>query len=202
MKETEQARTRRRWITLSEVVGIGALIIAGLSYWDAHQERVAAPKAAAAAAASARPVPLVLTGTLDATRDRVDLKPAAGGQVIATQTVRFPTAVRGDAVDTTGNARIEAAWFETGLRTALKGAKLHAGRHRLAVGIETTYTDGDTTRTDRAVYDLGYSLHGRMLRPDAVAIEGVGLVRRTGGDLQAAVDARFAGQLPAAAKSE
>lgn len=199
MRETEQARTRRRWITLGEIVGIGALIISGLSYWDAHQERAAAPKAAAA---PAKPVPLVLTGTLNAAHDRIDFHPAASGQVIQTQTVHFPTAVRSDAVDTTGNARIEAAWFETGLRTALKGAKLHAGRHRLAVGIETVFIDGDTTHTDRAIYDLGYSLHGRLLRGDAVAIEGVGLVRHAGSDLQAAVDARFAGQLPAAAKTE
>ncbi len=197
MKETEQARTRRRWITLGEIVGILALVISGLSYWDAHQDRVA-PKAVAAAPAKA--VPLVLTGTLDAARDRIDLHPATSAQVIQTQSVRFPSAVRADPVDTTGNARIEAAWFESGLRTALKGAKLHAGRHRLAVGIETTYTDGDATRTDRAVYDIGYSLHTRLLRPDAVAIEGVSLVRRTG-DLAAAVDARFAGQIPAAAKA-
>ncbi len=195
MKETEQARTRRRWITLGEIVGILALVISGLSYWDAHQERVAAPKAAAAA--PPRAVPLVLTGTLDAAHDRIDLRPASAEQVIQTQTIRFPTAVRADTVDTTGNARIEAAWFEAGLRAALKGAKLHSGRHRLAVGIETVFVERDATRTDRAVYDLGYTLHTRLLRPDVVAIEGIGLVRRVA-DLPAAVDARFAGQVPAA----
>ena len=192
MSETPEARTRRRWITMGEIIGIAALVISGLSYWDAHQERVAPPKAAAVAT---KAKPLILTGTLSAARDRIDLHPASSDDVIQTQTIRFPASVRVDAVDTTGNARIEAAWFEDGLRAALKGAKLHAGRHRLAVGIETNYVTGDATRTDRAVYDIGYTLHERLLRSDAVAIEGVSLVRRTA-DLQAAVDARFAGQVP------
>jgi hypothetical protein len=194
MTETTEARTRRRWITMGEIIGIAALIISGLSYWDAHQERVAPPKPPTVVPAKEKP--LVLTGTLSAARDRIDLRPASSDDVIQTQTIRFPATVRADAVDTTGNARIEAGWFESGLRAALKGTKLHAGRHRLAVGIETSYVAGDATRTDRAVYDLGYTLHERMLRPDAVAIEGVSLVQRVNGDLQAAVDARFAGQLP------
>lgn len=192
MKETEQARSRRRWITLGEVVGILALVISGLSYWDAHQERVVTTKATPAAV---RAAPLLLTGTLADGGARIDLK-AANGEVVQTQTVRFPTTVRADPVETTGNARIEAAWFDTGLRAALKGRKMHSGRHRLAVGIETSYVNGGVTATDRAVYDLGYSLHTRLLRPDAVVIEGVSLVRRAGRDLSAQVDTRFVGSLP------
>lgn len=193
MSETPEARTRRRWITVGEIIGILALVVSGLSYWDAHQQRVAAPKTAAA---PAKPSSLVLTGILDLAHDRIDLHPASPDQVIQTQTIHFPASVRADAVDTTGNARIEAGWFDAGLRAALKGSKLHAGRHRLAVGIETVFVAGDATRTDLAIYDLGYTLHARMLRPDAVAIEGVSLVRHAGADLQAAVDARFAGQVP------
>jgi len=195
MKETEQARARRRWITLGEVVGIAALIVSGLSYWDAHQERVVAAKVAPAVV---RAGPLLLTGTLAAGGERVDLKPATAGQVVQTQTVRFPTMVRGDAVETTGSPRIEAGWFESGLRAALKGHKVHTGRHRLAVGLETVYVSNGVAATDRALYDVGYSLHSRLLRPDAVTIEGVSLVRRAGGDLQAQVDTRFVRALPPA----
>ena len=71
-----------------------------------------------------------------------------------------------------------------------------------AEGAVHIFTPTDRARCDRAVYDLGYSLHSRLLRGDAVAIEGVGLVHHVGNDLQAAVDARFAGQLPPAAKAE
>lgn len=186
--ETPAARTRRRWITLGELVGIGALIVSGLSYWDAHRDRVATRTITPAAV---RAGPLVLTGTVDAAGDRIVLKPAGAGEVIETQTIRFPTMVAKDPVETTGNAHIEAAWFETGLRAALKDGKLHGGRHRLPVVIDTSYVSGATAATDHALYDLGYSLHGRLLRPDAVTIEGISLVRRAPGDLQAEADARF-----------
>jgi hypothetical protein len=194
MAETPEARSRRRWITLGELVGICALIVSALSYWDAHRERVATRVPAATAA---RAGPLLLTGTVDAAGDRIALKPAGADQVVETQTIRFPSMVRKDAVETTGNAHIEAAWFETGLRTALKDRKLHSGRHRLPVVIETSYASGATTATDHALYDLGYSLHGRLLRPDAVTIEGISLVRRSTGDLQADADARFVRSIPA-----
>ena len=29
-----------RWLTFAELVGIGALAIAGLGYWDSHRERL------------------------------------------------------------------------------------------------------------------------------------------------------------------
>ncbi len=192
MSQTEQERTRRRWITLGEIVGIGALGVSVLSYWDAHQER----KATAVQAPGARAAPLVLTGKIEHNGERIVLKPAAADQVIGTQTIHFPTAVKPDPVETTGNPRIEAAWFDAGLRDALKGAKLHAGRHRLPVVVETTYVAGAATMTDRALYDLGYSLHSRLLRPDVVTLEGISLVRRGGGDLQAAADAHFVKSLP------
>lgn len=195
MKETEQARTRRRWITLGEVVGILALVVSGLSYWDAHRDRMVTARADPA---SVRVMPLLLTGTLAADGERIDLKPAAVGQVVQTQTVFFPSTVHRDGVDTTGNARIEASWFDAGLRAALKGRRIHSGRHRLAVGLETVYVASGVTVTDRAIYDLGYSLHTRLLRPDAVAIEGVSLVRRVAGDLRAQVDTRFIRSLPLA----
>lgn len=191
--ETPEARTRRRWITLGEVIGIAALVVSGLSYWDAHRERAATR----APAAAVRAGPLVLSGTVDAAGDRIALKPA-GDAVIQTQAIRFPTTIRKDAVETTGNARIEVAWFESGLRAALRDAKLHSGRHRLPLVVDTVYVSGAVTATDHALYDLGYSLHGRLLRPDAITIEGVSLVRRAPGDLQAAADARFVRLTPPA----
>lgn len=189
--ESSEARTRRRWISVGEVVGVLALLISAASFWDSHQERATEGKATTPVA---RAAPLVLSGMVDAGRDRIDLRAASSTQVIQTQTIRFPTAVRADAVDTTGNARIEAGWFESGLRSALRES--HAkGRHRVAVGIETVYLDGDARRTDRAIYDIGYRLNPRFLRPDVVEVEGVSLVQaRVGADLQKRVDARFAVQ--------
>lgn len=219
MSETPQeaAKTRRRWINLGEIVGILALAISAASFWDSHSEREAELAVKAAAPAS-RTGGLVLTGTVDAARDRLDLRAAAADQVIQTQTLHFPASVRADPVETTGSPRIESGWFDAGLRDAIRSAKAAPGdaapgvtapakatarsapagarrRHHVAVGIETVYVAGDVTRTDRAVYDIGYTLRERFLRPDAVELEGISLVEpRVGADLQARVDARFARQ--------
>jgi hypothetical protein len=112
--------------------------------------------------------------------------------VIQTQSLTFPTDVRADEVETTGNPRIEAGWFDAGLAKALK-ARGRGGKEiqdRAPVGIVTVYIEDGETKTDRAIYLVGYSLHPRVMRSDRVELEGLSLVRRgVGEDVRSAVDA-------------
>ncbi|MBS0333872.1 MAG: hypothetical protein JSS35_13980, partial [Proteobacteria bacterium] len=44
---SEEARKRRlqlRWLTLAELVGVAALVIAALGYWDNHREKIEAER--------------------------------------------------------------------------------------------------------------------------------------------------------------
>ena len=190
--ETPAAKRRRlRWISLAELIGVLALLISAASYWDAHRDRV---RAEAPTPAKHLP-PLLLTGTADVSRDALALKPASGDAVVQTQTLTFPAAVATDPVETTGNPRLEAGWIADGLRKALPS---RAGRGpRLPVGIVTTYVlDGDT-RTDVALYDVGYSFRDRMLRSRLVELEGITLVRHLPmAQLKAAVEARWTRAVP------
>ncbi|QXQ06452.1 hypothetical protein KX816_20280 [Sphingosinicellaceae bacterium] len=185
--ETPAAKRRRlRWISFAELIGVLALVISAAGYWDSHRERERSE--------SAKPVPaapLLLTGSADAARTTLSLKPAHGDAVVQTQTLFFPTTVRADTVDTTGNARIEAGWIEDGVRKAVPSAR-DAHPPRLPVGIVTEFVDGGTTRRDAAIYDVGYALRERLLRGRAVELEGITLVRRLpAAGLKAAVDARW-----------
>jgi hypothetical protein len=118
-----------RWLTLAEIVGVAALAIAGLGYWDSHRERVqqdheraAAERDRAADAAErgkarqqeaqqeAVKHALLLTGTPAA--EELRLQTTRTEQVIQTQTLWFPTEVRPDSVATTGNPRVETRWIE------------------------------------------------------------------------------------------
>ena len=68
---------------------------------------------------------------------------------------------------------------------------------RLPVGIVTTFIEDGQTKTDRAIYLLGYSAHPRVLRSDKVELEGLSLLRRGAGeDIQHAVDAVWLSQNP------
>lgn len=198
-----------RWLSLAELVGITAVVIAGLGYWDTHRERAQTDRERAAEArekqaeakAGALKLSFLMTGTPEGDGERLRLATVHSEQVIQTQAVSFPAEIRGDAVQTTGNPRIEAGWFEGGLDRALRARddKRHQGR--LPVGIATTFIEDGQTKTDQAIYLIGYSTHPRVLRSDKVEMEGLSLVRRgVGGDLQAAVDGLWTHQSPPPAK--
>ena len=178
----EAKRRRLRLISIAELVGVLAVGISALSYWDAHRERVAAQAPAPAA-------PLLLTATADAEGTRLVLRPARGESVIQTQTLTFPEALRSDPVETTGNSRIEASWIEAGLRRAVDD---EAGTPRIPVGIVTTFENGGDIKRDAALYDVGYNFHQRLLRSRTVQLEGITLVSRVPAEkLKAAVEARW-----------
>lgn len=187
---------RFRWLTLAEVVGILALVVAALGWWDNHREHQDEERDRAAGvrsqAAQAKEAALrqtfLLTGSVERD-DRIRLASARPDQVIQTQTVVFPSSVRKDPVETTGNPRIELSWFEAGLKDTAHGRGANGSEARMPVGIVTTYVEAGEMRTDRSIYAVGYTLHHRMLRGSKVELDGLSLVRRgVAGDLQGALD--------------
>lgn len=187
-----------RWLTLGEVVGLMAVVIAGLGYWDSHRERSFEERERAAAErehkaearAGALKQTFLMTAAPQGSGDWLRLASVHPEQVIQTQSLIFPPEVRADAVETTGNPRIEAGWIDAGLAKAEK-ARGRGGKDvkgRLPVGVVTVYIEDGRTKTDRSLYLLGYRLHPRVLRADRVELEGLSLVRRgLGEDVQAAV---------------
>ena len=210
MNETAAEKKRRlRFLTLAEFVGVAALIIAGLGYWDAHRERAQSDRDHAAevqekkaqAKAGALKLSFLMTGTPESGGERLRLSTVHSGQVIQTQAISFPAEIRGDSVQTTGNPRLEAGWVDDGLTKAehARGGKSHAGR--IPMGIVTVFMEDGEAKTDRAIYLVGYRSHARVLRADKVELEGLSLVRRgVGEDVQAAVDAAWARSNPPPAK--
>jgi hypothetical protein len=200
MSETPRPRRRLpiRWLTLAELVGILALVIAALGWWDNHRERLQQDQARAAEATTrareaqreSLKASFLLTGSVEGDGRRIRLSSAHPDQVIQTQTLIFPSAVRKDPVETTGNPRIEAGWFEDGLKKA--GVKAGQSR-RVPVGVVTTYVEDGDMKTDRAIYAVAANLQGRLLRGARLQLDGISLQRRgVGGDPQAAVDAAWA----------
>jgi len=200
MSETSRPRRRLpiRWLTLAELVGILALVVAALGWWDNHRERlrqdqeraVEAKGRAADARLQSLKASFLLIGQVDADGRRVRLASAHSDQVIQTQTLVFPSAMGRDPVETTGNPRLEADWLEGGLKTA--GVKAGQPR-RVPVGVVTTFVEDGEMKTDRSVYAVAATLEGRFLRGSRLQMDGISLIRRgVGGDLQAAVDAAWA----------
>jgi hypothetical protein len=82
--------------------------------------------------------------------------------------------------------------------TKAEHARAGKGRSgRMPVAIATTFIEDGQTKSDTALYQLGYSAHPRVLRSDKVELEGLSLLRHgVGGDAQAAVDAAWTAKNP------
>ena len=184
MTEPSRKRLPIRWLTLGEIVGVAALLLAGLGYWDTHRERVAADQAhRAELAQQAAKLTFLMTGQVADHGGAVRLTSVHPEQVIQTQTVWFPRTLRAGSVETTGNPRIEAGWIEEAVRKTAGSVK----HGRLPVAVQTVYIQDGQTKTDNAVYEVGYTLHPRLILGDKLDLEGVFVARRgVSGDLQAA----------------
>lgn len=198
----EAAATRRRWITLAEVLTVIAVTISGLTLWNSWSERrdSEASKQVEARQASSRAATLVLTATSSG-KAALLLKPTEEDQAVQSQTIAFPTPLGLAPAQTTGEPRIEATWFESALEKARNKAKLpddSRGDERLPVAITTRFLVDGKPYEDVAIYDIGYTIAGHWLSGHTVTLRGLSLVSRVKGTAsQARLDARWKTLVPA-----
>jgi hypothetical protein len=192
-----EARARRwRWITLAELLAVATVVISALALYDAHRARSQeeSERIAAQGKEAVKVERLTLVGTARDDGKGLKLEPAVAGQVIQSQLIRFPAALGVAPAQTTGDPRLEAQWFAEGLKKARRTAGQKdesVGDERLPIAIESRYLAGGVLRTDRAIYDLGYTISGQFLGGSSVRLRGLALVARPAGDLAAILDRRW-----------
>ncbi len=174
----EAARVRRRWLNLGELLAIAGVLISGAALWNSYRERThaEAEKANDEVRATRAAEVLVLKATVEKDGNSLSLVPRDDAQTIQAQTIRFPTALGVDPVETTGDARIERGWFEKGLTEALEkagAAKSAAGDRRLPVLVTTRFLVGGTEHEDNALYSIGYTLGHGFLAGTTVKLRGL-----------------------------
>ena len=192
------AKRRLSWLTIGEGVGIVAVIIAALSFWDRHQERVREDRAASAAAHQTPADPVfALLGEVDGAGARIHLRTVSDSQVIQEQTFVCPAAVLDQPVHTTGGADIEAVWFAGGLKKAgPKAAKGSDDDQRLPVVITTTFTVDGRTGHASGLYMIGYRLKPHFPFGATVMLRGLALRSSGQGDAQTLVEHAWASDNP------
>jgi hypothetical protein len=178
----EAAAIRRRWLTLGELLAMVAVLISALTLWLNWSERSdnQTRKTAEANQAATRAATLILSAHPTATGARLDLRPASSSQQILEQTVSFPAPLGIDPVETTGDARIEGRWFEDALKKIRGKAGLlddSRGDERLPLLIRTRFLADGRSHEDVTLYDLGYTIKGRMLSGHVLTLRGLSLVK-------------------------
>ena len=177
-------RPRRQgfWLTVGEVVGVLALVIAGLNYWESHQQHVDQLRHDQAEAQAQTRVASAFVNVGEADKDGrfVSLHPLRSSQAIQSQRYRFPSDVVDHPVDITAEVpRIQADWIAGGVKHALDdGRAAGAGEARIPVVIETTYVQDGDTRTDVSLYQLGVAWKRGFLTGRQVRLTGLALSRR------------------------
>lgn len=207
-EKAEAAAVRRRWINLGEVLAVAAVAISGLTFWNSYSERshAEAEKATESKRASVRAATLLLRAEPTKDGDRLTLSTIGQDQSIQSQVIDFPTALGVTHVDTTGNARIEADWFEDGLKQARKKARRKdetVGDEQVPVAITTQFiADGDMHQ-DVALYDVGYALDGRLIGGSRLRLRGLSRIGKADAKTaQAKVDAIWNRRQPVPAPAQ
>lgn len=193
----DAAATRRRWVTLAELVAVLGVIIGGLTLWNSWSERRAAEAEKAAAATS---------DARDRARFEIKGSAASGGgsivlarderHAIEEATVAFPSALGIGAREALTDD-IQRDWLAKPLLKVTDGGE-DDQTGRLPVLIAIRYSDGDATRTASGIYDIIWRTEGRVLRGRSLTLEGLRLRERGGG--QKRLDALWAREHPARPK--
>jgi predicted RecA/RadA family phage recombinase len=175
----EQARTRRRWITLAEFVAVAGLLIGALTLYLNWSDRRAdeAEKASAAAAEDKAKAIVTLTGKVADDGATIALSDPA--HEISGATVRFPDALGVAPRDAMPGPAIDADWIAAPLLALTdKGADERQGRVPALVTV--TWWDGDTKRESSALYDILWRTEGRLLQGRTLRLTGIALKSRRG----------------------
>jgi hypothetical protein len=191
----EAAATRRRWVTLAEVVAVAGVLIAALTLWTNWSDHRAneADKIAAQSNAARERSRIDLSAIVQGGGDTLLLKDARHD--LQDVTITFPRAIGISPQRPPAEPIIDGSWFaEPLLKLTDGGSDERAGR--LPVLVSVQYFDGDTTRSASGIYDVIWKTHGRRFRGRALQLEGL-RVRQRGGD-QARLDAIWAKEKPAA----
>ncbi|MBV8681899.1 MAG: hypothetical protein JO111_03425 [Caulobacteraceae bacterium] len=190
-------RRQRFWLTAGEIVGVLALVIAGLNYWEGRQQHAEANRQAESSARAE--AAFVAVGAADREGRSIVISPLKAAQAIQTQRYLFPKDLSASPHEiNAARPEIDVGWIAEGLRAALGAAHAKgAGEGVIPVAVETTYVEEGDERTDLSLYRVGYSWKPRLFGGEQIRLRGLALVRRgLTGDAQKLVDARWEAERP------
>ena len=189
----EAAATRRRWVSLAELVGVAGMIIAALGLWINWSDRRAEDSAKQVEKATEAKVRTLVI--LKASGDGKSLKLSDPSHDIQDINVQFPKAL-GVATKSNIDPAIDADWVSDTLLKLTDGGK-DERTGRLPLLITASYWDADVERHDTAIYDVVWKTEARILRGRALRLESLKLRERTSS--AARLEAIWAQEKPKAA---
>lgn len=153
MSESPQARARRRWINLGELIALAALIVSAIGVWIAWKSSTQNKPSEVVEHHSA--VPLALRGTADSDGRTLTIMPADPSHGLESLKVTIKGA---SPIDVGSDGRLSASDVEGALRGREKEAK--DVTYSVPVRIDARYVESGADRHGGGAYVLRYRWEG------------------------------------------
>ena len=153
MSESPEARARRRWINLGELIALAALTVSALGVWIAWKSSNEDKTTRIVEQRSA--VPLALRGTADSDGSTLTIVPADPSHGLQSLRVTIKGA---SPIDVGSDGRLGASDVESALKGREKEAK--DVTHSVPVRIDARYVEAGTDRHGGGGYILRYKWEG------------------------------------------
>jgi len=197
VERAEAAATRRRWITLAEVVGIAGLLIAAASLWMSWSDHRADQQEKQVEKASEAKVRTLVLLTAKSEKDGKLLALKDSAHEVQSIDVRFPGSLGISTQSSVLDPRIEASWFAEPI-LALTHDSSDKQQGRMPVLITSSYWDADQQRSDSAIYDVVWYTEGSFMGVSGRSLRLKGILLRERTTSPARLEAIWAKEKPKA----
>ena len=144
--------TRRRWVSLGEIIGLAALIVSAFGVWIAWKSSNQDKPTRVVEQRSA--VPLALRGTVDDSGGTLTIAPADPGHALQSLTITMTGAA---PIDVGSDGRLSATDVEAVLKDRKEAKDVP---HSIAVRILAHYVEAGADRRGGGAYVLRYKWEG------------------------------------------
>ena len=160
MSETESQRQRRRWITLGELIALGALIVSALGLWISWKSDDGNDKTTRIVE-QRQPIPLTLRGKREDDGTRLEISPVESAHALESLALKFPGA---SPIAVGSDGELAAS----DVASALSGHEDEPKNQTLSVRarIEARYVEAGRDKTSSGNYVLRYQWKGGGLFGD------------------------------------
>ena len=144
------SESRRSWVSLGEMIALGALIVSAVGVWIAWKsDNKPAEDKPTRVVEQRQAIPLTLRGTTNSDGSELTIAPVEPSHALESLTVTIAGA---SPIELGGDGRLAAGDVES----ALKAKDENKGAHSLPVQIKAKYVETGTDRTGGGSYVLRY----------------------------------------------
>lgn len=155
MSESSEARSRRRWINLGELIAVAALIVSAVGVWVSWKNSSDKPNDGPHKVVEQKQsIAMVLRGRVEDDGKRIAISPVESSHTLESLAIGLPG---GTTVDTGDDGILSASQVEAALRARDKQLE---GSHSAAVHIEARYVELGRDHTASGTYTLRYRWDG------------------------------------------